>query len=45
MHTIMHNAKLKSTEILEVCLFCLYLLIHVINEVVKITEYFFNEYK
>ena len=33
---------MESTKILEISFFCLYLLIHIINDVVRITEYSFN---
>ena len=38
------NIKLESTEILEISFFGLYLLIHAIKNVVKITEYSIKEF-
>ena len=42
----MHNLKMQNwkeaTEILEISFICLYLLIHAIKDVVRITEYSFN---
>ena len=38
------NIKLELTEILEISFFGLYLLIHAIKNVVKITEYSIKEF-
>ena len=41
-HAYFENVKSESTEILEISFFCLDLLIHVLNYIVKITHYSFK---